>query len=41
MLFGTLDATLLGNTLAGKRMNRAGQEFIKACYESSIINKGF
>ena len=34
MLLGTLDASLLGNNLAGKRMNRAGEGFIRAGYGS-------
>ena len=29
ILLGTLDASLLGNILAGKRINRAGEEFIR------------
>ena len=41
MLLGTLGATLLGNILAGKGMNRAGEGFIKAGYGSSIKNKDF
>ena len=28
ILLGTLDASLLGNILAGKRINRAGEGFI-------------
>ena len=32
MLFGTLVASLLGNILAGKGMNRAGEGFIRAGY---------
>ena len=41
MLLGTLGASLLGNILAGKGMNRAGEEFIRASYGSSIKNKDF
>ena len=33
MLLGTLGASLLGNILAGKGINRAG-EFIRAGYKS-------
>ena len=29
MLLGTLGASLLGNTLAGKGMNRAGEGIVK------------
>ena len=36
MLLGTLDASLLGNILAGKGMNRAGKGFLRAGYRSSI-----
>ena len=32
MLLGTLGASLLGNILAGKGMNRAGEGFIRAGY---------
>ena len=39
MLLGTLGATLLGNILAGKGMNRAGEGFIRASYRSSIKNQ--
>ena len=39
MLLGTLGAGLLGNILAGKGMNRAGEGFIRAVYGSSIKNK--
>ena len=35
MLLGTLGDTL-GNILAGKGMNRAGEGFLRASYESSI-----
>ena len=41
MLLGTLSASLLGNILAGKGMNRAWEGFIRAGYESSIKNKDF
>ena len=41
MLLGTLGASLLGDILAGKRMNRAGEGFIRASYGSSIKNKEF
>ena len=32
MLLGTLGASLLGNTLAGKGINRAGEEIVRAGY---------
>ena len=41
MLLGTLGARLVGNILAGKGINRAGQEIIRAGYGSSIENKDF
>ena len=41
MLLGTLGASLLGNILAGKGMNRAGEGFLTADYGSSIKNKDF
>ena len=41
MLLGTLGASLSGNMLGGKVMNRAGEGFIRAGYGSSIKNKGF
>ena len=41
MLLGTLGASLLRNILAGKGMNRAGEEFPRAGYGSSIKNKDF
>ena len=41
MLLGILGASLLGNILVGKRMNRAGEEFIRTGYGSSIKNKDF
>ena len=34
MLLGTLVTRLLGNMLAGKGINRAGERFIRACYGS-------
>ena len=41
MLLSTLGARLVGNILAGKGINRAGQEIIRAGYGSSIENKDF
>ena len=41
MFLGTLGASLLGNILAGKGINRAGEGFIRAGYGSSIKNKDF
>ena len=41
MFLGTLGASLLGNILAGKGINRAGEGFIRASYGSSIKNKDF
>ena len=41
MLLGKLGASLLGNILAGKVMNRAGEGFIRAAYGSSMKNKNF
>ena len=41
MLSGTLGASLLGNILPGKGMNRAGEAFIRASFRSSIKNKDF
>ena len=41
MLWGILGASLLGNMLAGKGMNRAGEGFIRAGYEFSIKSKDF
>ena len=41
MLLGTLDASLLGNILAGKRINRAEEGFIRAGYGSLIKIKEF
>ena len=34
MLLGTLGANLLGNILAGKGINRAGEEIVRANYEN-------
>ena len=34
MLLGTLGASLLGNTLAGKGINRAGEAFMRTGYGS-------
>ena len=39
MLLGTLGASLLGNILDGKGMNRAGVGIVRAGYGSSIKNK--
>ena len=41
MLLGTLGASLLGNILVSKGMNRGGEGFIRAGYGSSIKNKDF
>ena len=43
MLLGTLGAILLGNMLAGKGINRAGEGFIRAGYGSkrSSVKKDF
>ena len=43
VLLGTLGASLLGNMLAGKGINRAGEGFIRAGYRSkrSSIKKYF
>ena len=44
MLLGALDTSLLGNMLAGRGMNRAGQGIIRAGYRSEgslIKNKDF
>ena len=38
MSLGTLGESVLGNMLAGKGMNRAGEELIRASYGSSIKN---
>ena len=39
MLLSTLVASLLGDTLAGKGINKAGDGMIKASYGSSIKKK--
>ena len=39
MLLDTLDASLLGNILADKGMDRAGERFIRAGYGYSIKKK--
>ena len=39
MLLGTLGAGLLGNILAGKVINRAGKEIIRASYGSKESSK--
>ena len=41
MFLGTLGASLLGNILAGKGINIAGEGFIRAGYGFSIKNKDF
>ena len=41
MLLGTLGASLSGNILAGKGINRPGEGFLRAGYGSSIKNKDF
>ena len=41
MLSGTLSASLLGNILAGKAINRAGEGFTSAGCWSLIKNKDF
>ena len=41
MLLDTLDANLLRNILAGKRINRAGEGFIRVGYRSPIKDKDF
>ena len=41
MLLGTLGASFLGNILAGKGMNRAGEGFLRAGYGSSIRSNNF
>ena len=37
ILLGTVDGSLLGNILAGKWMNRAGEGFVRAGYGSLLI----
>ena len=39
MLLGTSGATLLGNILGGKGMNRTGEGFIRDGYGSSMKSK--
>ena len=41
MVLGTLGASLLGTILACKGMNRTGEGFIRASYQSSVKNKDF
>ena len=41
MLLGKLDASLLGNILAGKGMNRAREGLVRTGYGSSIKNRDF
>ena len=41
MLLGILGASLFGNILAGKGMNRAGKGFIRAGYGSPIKKEEF
>ena len=41
MLLGILGVSLLGNILAGKGINRAGEGFLRTGYGSSIKNKDF
>ena len=41
MLLGTVAASLLGDILAGKGMNKAGEGFFRAGFESSIKKKDF
>ena len=41
MLLGTLGTSLLGNILAGKGKNRAGEPFIRASYGSLVNSKDF
>ena len=41
MLLSALGSSLLGNILAGQGMNRAGEEFSRAGYRSSIKTKDF
>ena len=41
MLLGISGAGVLANILAGKRVNRAWEEFIRTGYGSSIKNKDF
>ena len=39
MLRGTLGASLLGNILAGKGVNRAGEEILEAGYGNKKVQK--
>ena len=39
MLLGTLGAILLGNILAGKGTNRAGEEIVRTGYGSKKVEK--
>ena len=39
MLLGTLGASLLGNILTGKGINRAGEGVLRACYGNKGNNK--
>ena len=41
MLLDALGATLLGNILAGKGINRVGEGYIRAGYRFSIKNNDF
>ena len=39
MLLGALGASLLGNILAGKRINRAGEGIVRAAMETKKFEK--
>ena len=39
MLLGTLGASLLGNILAGKGMNRAGEEIVRGGYGNKKVRQ--
>ena len=39
MLLGTLGVSLLGNILAGKRMNRAGEGIVRAGHGNKKVTK--
>ena len=41
MLLGRLSASLLGNILAGKGINRAGEGIVKAGYEKENTKMNF
>ena len=41
MLLGTLDASLLGNILAGKVMNRTGEGIVRAGYGNNKTKMDF